>query len=107
VDTVDFSRFIFAFLFVMGLIGIMAYFLKRFGGVHKLNHKMFGMQDDSGRIKISEIRYLDPKRRLVLIRRDDVEHLLLLADNRELVIESDIKVTMMDAPKTPVLDSHE
>jgi flagellar protein FliO/FliZ len=98
-DTIDLPRFFFAFLFVLGLIALLGYCLKRYGtGSKLLGQKIFGMQDDAGRIKVLEIRYLDPKRRLVLIRRDDAEHLLLIADNRELVIESGIKAAMMDAP---------
>lgn len=82
-DTVDPIRFIVAFVFVLGLIGLLAMGLKRYGKAQQI----FGAQQD-GRIKIIETRYLDPRRRLVLIRRDNREHLLLLADGREVVIES-------------------
>jgi flagellar protein FliO/FliZ len=90
-DTVDPLRFVFAFVFILALIGVMALLLKRFGKWQA----MAISHDANSRIHIVETRYLDPKRRLVLIRRDDTEHLLLLADGRELVIESGSKAAMM------------
>jgi flagellar protein FliO/FliZ len=101
-DTVDITRFIFAFLFVMGLIALLGYGLKRYGGAHKLagGRRIFSMHDEGGRIQVVEVRYLDPRRRLMLIRRDNVEHLLLIADSRELVIESGIEMSMMNSSTT-------
>jgi len=85
-ETVDTTRFILAFFFVIGLIGILAFVLKRYGSAQKI----FGMKEDGGRIQVLEVRWLDPRRRVVLLRRDNVEHLLLLADGREVVIESGV-----------------
>jgi flagellar protein FliO/FliZ len=86
-DNIDFARFIFAFFFVIGLIGVMGFLLKRYAGANKW---MGGSEQDSDRIRVIQTRYLDPKRRLVLIRRDDKEHLILLSEGRETVIESNI-----------------
>lgn len=87
-ETVDFTRFVLSFLFVLGLIGLLAVLLRRYGNAQK----MFGMKDDANhRIQVMDVRYIDPKRRLLLIRRDDTEHLVLIADGRETVIESGIK----------------
>lgn len=86
-ETVDPVRFVLAFVFVIGLIGALAMALKRYGS----NKIMFGMKQEGGRLEILEVRWLDPKRKLMLVRRDDAEHLLLLADGRETVIESNIK----------------
>ncbi|MDE3060121.1 MAG: flagellar biosynthetic protein FliO [Pseudomonadota bacterium] len=83
-DAIDPVRFILAFLFVVGLIGLLGFGLKRYGRMQKF----LGAGDEGGRIAIIETRYLDPRRRLVLVRRDDAEHLLLLADGREMVIET-------------------
>ena len=44
----------------------------------------------SQRLTVVEVRHLDPRRRLALIRRDGVEHLLLLGVNQDVVIESGI-----------------
>jgi flagellar protein FliO/FliZ len=83
-DNLDLTRFIFAFAFVLGLIGLMSFLLKRYGGASK----WMGVQQDTDRLKVLQTRYIDPKRKLILIRRDDVEHLLLISEGRELVIES-------------------
>jgi flagellar protein FliO/FliZ len=96
-DTVDPSRFILSFLFVLGLIGLLAMALRHYAASGKFSQAMRGGNAD-GRIKILEVRYLDPRRRLVLVRRDHVEHLLLLADGRETVVESGI--TGMEAAGT-------
>ncbi len=85
-DSIDFPRFIFASLFILGLIGVFGALLRRFGK----SNPWLGTKEGEGRLSILEMRALDPKRRLVLVRRDNTEHLLLLADGRELVIESNI-----------------
>jgi flagellar protein FliO/FliZ len=84
-DTVDFPRFVLAFVFIIGLIGVCALLLKRYGGQALLKTK------EGGRLQVVEVRYLDSRRKLVLVKRDAMEHLLLLADGRETVIESGIK----------------
>ncbi len=42
------------------------------------------------RLGISEYYEIDKTRRLVLVRRDDMEHLVLIGGNQDIVIESDI-----------------
>jgi hypothetical protein len=42
------------------------------------------------RLGISEYYEIDKSRRLVLVRRDDMEHLVLIGGNQDVVIESDI-----------------
>jgi flagellar protein FliO/FliZ len=88
-DTVDPLRFIFAFLFVIGLIGLMAFILKRYG--HRVMGRGWLPKEEGGRRQVVEVRWVDTKRRLALVRRDNVEHLLLLSDKGEQVIESGIK----------------
>jgi flagellar protein FliO/FliZ len=44
-----------------------------------------------GRLAIVESLDLDPKRRLVILRRDEVEHLVLLGGPSDLVVEADIE----------------
>ena len=97
-DTVEPMRFIFASLFVLGLIGIFAVVMKRYGHALQSGNmsgflSKFIRQPASGtqalgRLEVLEVRYLDPRRKLVLVRRDRAEHLLLLADGRETLIES-------------------
>ncbi len=79
-------RFFLALLLVFGLLGLMAFCLRRFGAIK-------GRQDTQKRLGIVETVFLDPKRRLVLIRRDQVEHLLLIGGPSDLVIETTIAPT--------------
>ena len=87
-DMSDYLRTVFALLFVLGLIG-MLYFLAR-----RYSAQRFGMgavrAGPGARLTVVEARALDARRRLVLIRRDGVEHLLLLGPDRDVVVESGI-----------------
>ncbi len=83
-DTVDPLRVIFAFTLVLGLLGLLAFGLKRFGA----SQLMLGNKKQEGRLRVLEVRYIDPRRKLVLVARDRRQHLLLLADGRETVVES-------------------
>lgn len=89
-DLMDFgsyAQFLFALLFVLGLIGLFAVALKRLSMTG-----LTGLRSGKGlrRLSIVETVIVDGKRRMVLVRRDDREHLLLLGQNNDLVIESDI-----------------
>jgi len=54
------------------------------------------------RIDVVEQAPIDAKRRLVLVRRDDVEHLIMIGGPVDIVIESGIgSATSTSAPKMP------
>ena len=58
----------------------------------------------SSRLGISEYLEVDKHRRLVLVRRDDVEHLVLIGGGHDLVVESVIRPGVQrrsEAPATP------
>lgn len=84
-EEVNIGRFIFAFVFVLGLIGLFALALKRWGG--RLTLPKAGK---AARLRVLESCYLGPRHRLVLIARDEVEHVLLLGPEGQLVVESGI-----------------
>ena len=91
------SEFLLALLFVLGLIGLLAYVLRRFGlGTIRIS-PAFRTKGRSAekRLAVVEVASLDTRRRLVLIRRDDTEHLILLGNTADLLIETNIK------PKQP------
>lgn len=44
------------------------------------------------RLGVSEYHEIDNERRLILVRRDDREHLLLIGGNQDIVVESGIEV---------------
>ncbi len=91
-DLDDYFRFLLALVFVIGLIGILAVLIRRFGsgGTHFLNSRM----GRGRRLSIVETLPIDARRRLVLLRRDDKEHLILLGASQELLIENEIPAEM-------------
>ncbi|RYE11784.1 MAG: hypothetical protein EOP34_11905 [Rickettsiales bacterium] len=40
------------------------------------------------RLSISDIIYIDPKKKIILLKRDDTEHLIYCSDNNISVIET-------------------
>lgn len=94
-DTIDPARFIFASFFILGLLGLFAVFLKYYGkkisGQNFLSPSIFSGfagEKKSGRLAIIETIYIDNKSKIVLLKKDDTEHLLLLSDGKPLLIES-------------------
>jgi len=81
----DYFRFLVALLFVLGLIGVMVFVGRRFN----LTPKITSAKSDR-RLRIVEILPVDAKRRMLLVRRDNVEHLVMLAPNNDVVIERNI-----------------
>lgn len=77
-------RFIAALAFVLALIGGLTWVLRRTGWGGKV------VTGRRGRLSIVEVAPVDAKRRMVLIRRDGIEHLVMLSPTRETVIESGI-----------------
>ena len=80
-----YARTVLALVFVLGLIGAAAFFVKRFG-------LMAGPLTARRRRRLAlvEALPLDGRRRLVLVRRDDTEHLLLVGGSADLVVERGI-----------------
>lgn len=91
-DTIDPTRFIFASFFVLGLLGLLAVSLRYYTN-KSFGSKLFSLNanKDDGRIAIVETRYIDHKSKLLLVKRDDIEHLLLITDGKTTIIESGIK----------------
>lgn len=53
------------------------------------------------RLGISEYHEVDKSRRLVLVRRDNVEHLILIGGHADIVIEPNISAAAIAAAYTP------
>lgn len=79
-------KFLLALVFVLGLIGLMAWGTRRFGLLRGTVRAAHGKR----RIEIIEIAPIDSKRKLLLVRRDRTEHLLLLGTTGDLVVETGI-----------------
>jgi hypothetical protein len=75
-------------LFVVGLIFITAALFKKFQPTNIFNKNNLGKAKC---LVLEEILILDHQNKLVLIKRDDVGHLLLINKDNSIVIESDIK----------------
>jgi hypothetical protein len=79
-------RFFIAFVLVLALIGVGAWLLRRFGG-QRLDAMTRGRQP---RLAVIDAAAVDGRRRLILIRRDNVEHLLMIGGPTDIVIEPNI-----------------
>lgn len=88
-------KYILGLVVVLGLIALVTVAARKFGMVPKADRR----RSDKKRLGISSVISIDAKRRLVLVRRDDQEHLLLLGPERDLVVEQNIPVTKTQ-PKT-------
>lgn len=84
-EPADYLRFLFALVFVIGLIGGTAWLARRFGIAPGA---ATGGARTARRLEIVESLALDPKRRMMIVRRDGTEHLILLGDGRETVVEN-------------------
>ncbi len=88
---------IFALVFVLALVGVLATVARRLG---------FGSKIGAGgrkgrRLGIVETMSVDAKRRLVLVRRDATEHLILMGPGSDLVVEGGIPVAEEHLAEAP------
>ncbi|ESQ74584.1 flagellar biosynthetic protein FliO [Asticcacaulis sp. AC402] len=81
-DLLNILKALFALSIVLGMILGLAYVLRRYAP-----QLMARLQAQRGerRLKVIETLVLDPARRLVLVRLDDEERLILLGEGRELI----------------------
>jgi len=91
-ETTEYLKFLAALIFVLCLMGGLAYLLKRFGlAGEKLTAQ------SKRRLKIVEVLQLDLRRRAILLRRDDTEHLVIIGTSGETVVETNITPPKADA----------
>jgi flagellar protein FliO/FliZ len=79
--------FLFAFIAVLALIGVAAWLVRRFAT------NRLGANTNRGRmprLAVIDAAAVDGRRRLVLVRRDNVEHLLMIGGPSDIVIEPNI-----------------
>ncbi len=72
---------------VLGLLALAFWLLRRFGGGRLVNSATRGRQP---RLGVIDQATVDSRRRLVLIRRDNVEHLLIIGGPTDVVVEQNI-----------------
>lgn len=86
-DLGTYFRFLLALVFVLGLIFLATLAAKRMG----FGFPTAAIRRAHKRLGIVEVAPIDGRRRLVLVRRDGTEHLLLLGPSTELVVERGIE----------------
>ncbi|HVZ90098.1 MAG TPA: flagellar biosynthetic protein FliO [Rhizomicrobium sp.] len=91
-DLLDVGRYFAALLLVLALVGFAGLALRRFGmpGIVK--------GQSSRRLEVIETLTIGPRQRLVLLRRDDVEHLVLAGPDGASVVESAIAAPSVHGP---------
>ena len=80
-------QFFIAFLIVLALIVLTFWAIRRFGGIGLGTGVARGRQP---RLAVIDAAAVDGRRRLVLIRRDNVEHLLMIGGPSDIVVEQNI-----------------
>src|SRR6187549_1732898 len=80
------AKFVAAFVVVLALIGLTAWLVRRFGS-NRLGAAARGRQP---RLAVIDAANVDGRRRLVLIRRDNVEHLMMIGGPNDVVVEPNI-----------------
>ncbi len=95
--------FFIAFVIVLALIGAAAWLVRRFGGSSMGSGASRGRMP---RLAVIDAATVDGRRKLVLVRRDNVEHLLMIGGPTDVVVEPNIVrgVPQRDqvAPRAPV-----
>jgi flagellar protein FliO/FliZ len=79
-DIGEIARMVFALALTLGLIGLAAVAARRFAPGALLRLPSARVR----RLKVIESLLLDPARRLVIVRCDDQEHVMLLGEGRML-----------------------
>jgi flagellar protein FliO/FliZ len=81
------AGFFFAFIAVLALIGLATWLVRRFAG------NRLGAGANRGRmprLAVVDAAAVDGRRRLVLVRRDNIEHLLMIGGPSDIVVEPNI-----------------
>jgi flagellar protein FliO/FliZ len=90
--------FFLAFLVVLALIGAAAWLVRRFAG------NRLGANTNRGRmprLAVIDAAAVDGRRRLVLVRRDNIEHLLMIGGPTDIVVEANIVRAMPSRDQMP------
>src|SRR5438046_2906404 len=90
--------FFFAFIVVLALIGLAAWLVRRFA------NSRLGANTSRGRmprLAVIDAAAVDGRRRLVLVRRDNIEHLIMIGGPSDLVVESNIVRAMPARDQVP------
>ncbi|MCC5995220.1 MAG: flagellar biosynthetic protein FliO [Oceanicaulis sp.] len=98
-DQVDFIRFFAALILVLGLLGGLAVILRK-GWLPSGFAGLTSFQSPRGarRLSVRESLAIDPRRRVVIVRADGRDHVVLLGLNGETILDA------VTAPPEPVFE---
>ena len=99
----DFLRMIVALIFVLALILLALYLTRKYG-------KGWGFQHtppSKRRLQILESLPVGPKQRLMIIRRDNKEHLLVIGQENATIIEKNLDISSNRHPQKKHSDKAE
>jgi flagellar biogenesis protein FliO len=100
IEMPTFGKVLVALVVVVGLLGGIMWALRRFGAERFGGAAARGRQP---RLAVIDQAAVDGRRRLVLIRRDNVEHLLIIGGPTDVVVEQNI-VRAQGAPRDAARD---
>ena len=80
-----FVTFLIAFVIVLALIGAIAWLVRRFGAA-----RLAAGRGRQPRLAVIDAAAVDGRRKLIIIRRDNVEHLLMIGGPTDVVVETNI-----------------
>lgn len=93
-ENIVYLRFVISLVLVIGLMLLVLWALRRFGF-----GGMVARPGSRRRLSLVESMAVDNRRRLLLVRRDGVEHLLLVGGPQDVVVERGIAASAeMPAP---------
>ena len=84
-------RFFFAFFVILVLIGATAWVVRQFGAARLRTDSLRGRRR---RLEVIDTASVDRRRRLILVRRDSVQHLLMIGGPIDIVVEPNIVRTV-------------
>jgi flagellar protein FliO/FliZ len=87
IDLTVYFRFVLALIFVLGLILLVGWALRRFSPLATR-----AMRGGGRRLEVVEALQVDNRRRVVLLRCDNREHVVLLGASNDLVIDGPLPV---------------
>lgn len=87
--------FILLFAFVLLAVVVLFAIIRRLGG----GTFVAGGRNRAPRLSVMDAAAVDNRRRLVLVRRDDVEHLILIGGPTDVVVEQNIRLLHRQPPR--------
>ena len=90
-EWVLFLKAVLALAFVLGLM-LLTLWAVKYLEVRGVKNRFMRRLQNERRIDVVEVKRIDARNSLVLVRRDDSEYLLVLGSSQNLVLDANIKV---------------